>query len=78
MLQWNENEGRPQWVTGLGLAFFYPLLVLAVSRRGSSRVGYLRSTLRRKRPLAACAFDVRWNADTPQTAASITRRGRGR
>jgi 4-amino-4-deoxy-L-arabinose transferase-like glycosyltransferase len=30
MLQWNENEGRPQWVTGLGLAFFYPLLVLAV------------------------------------------------
>ena len=30
MLQWNENEGRPQWVTGLGLAFFYPLLVLAI------------------------------------------------
>jgi 4-amino-4-deoxy-L-arabinose transferase-like glycosyltransferase len=31
MLQWNENEGRPQWVTGLGLAFFYPLLALAIS-----------------------------------------------
>jgi 4-amino-4-deoxy-L-arabinose transferase-like glycosyltransferase len=30
MLQWNENEGRPQWVTGLGLAFFYPLLALAI------------------------------------------------
>jgi 4-amino-4-deoxy-L-arabinose transferase-like glycosyltransferase len=29
MLQWNENEGRPQWVTGLGLGFFYPLLALA-------------------------------------------------
>jgi 4-amino-4-deoxy-L-arabinose transferase-like glycosyltransferase len=30
MLQWNQNEGRPQWVTGLGLAFFYPLIVLAI------------------------------------------------
>jgi hypothetical protein len=30
MLKWNENEGRPQWVTGMGLAFFYPLLALAI------------------------------------------------
>jgi 4-amino-4-deoxy-L-arabinose transferase-like glycosyltransferase len=30
MLSWNENEGRPQWITGLGLAFYYPLLALAV------------------------------------------------
>ena len=30
MLSWNQNEGRPQWVTGLGLAFFYPLLALSI------------------------------------------------
>ncbi len=30
MLDWNENEGRPRWVTGLGLAFYYPLLAFAV------------------------------------------------
>lgn len=26
----NQTEGRPQWVSGLGLAFYYPLLLLAV------------------------------------------------
>jgi 4-amino-4-deoxy-L-arabinose transferase-like glycosyltransferase len=30
MLAWNAAEGRPRWVTGLGMAFYYPLLVAAV------------------------------------------------
>lgn len=30
MLEFNEGEGRPSWVTALGLWFYYPLLVLAV------------------------------------------------
>ncbi len=30
MLSVNEGEGRPRWVTGLGLGFFYPMLVLAI------------------------------------------------
>jgi hypothetical protein len=27
----NNGEGRPRWVTGLGLVFYYPLLILAIS-----------------------------------------------
>lgn len=30
MLDWNLNEGRPRWVTGLGLVFYYPLLIAAI------------------------------------------------
>ena len=30
MLRINEGEGRPSWVTGLGLAMYYPLLIGAV------------------------------------------------
>jgi 4-amino-4-deoxy-L-arabinose transferase-like glycosyltransferase len=30
MLDYNEGEARERWVTGLGLAFFYPLVALAV------------------------------------------------
>lgn len=30
MLSWNEAEGRPSWITGLGLYFYYPLLALAI------------------------------------------------
>jgi hypothetical protein len=30
MLSVNEGEGRPRWITGLGLGFYYPLLVLAI------------------------------------------------
>lgn len=30
MLTVNEGEGRPRWVTGLGLAFYYPMVVLAI------------------------------------------------
>ena len=30
MLDWNLNEGRPRWVTGLGLVFYYPLLLAAI------------------------------------------------
>lgn len=30
MLRVNEGEGRPRWVTGLGLGFYYPLLLLAI------------------------------------------------
>jgi len=31
MLSWNEAEGRPSWITGLGLYFYYPLLALAIA-----------------------------------------------
>ncbi len=31
MLAWNASEGRPRWVTGVGMAFYYPLLLLAVA-----------------------------------------------
>jgi 4-amino-4-deoxy-L-arabinose transferase-like glycosyltransferase len=30
MLDWNLNEGRPRWVTGLGLVFYYPLVIAAI------------------------------------------------
>jgi 4-amino-4-deoxy-L-arabinose transferase-like glycosyltransferase len=30
MLSVNEGEGRPRWITGLGLGFYYPILVLAI------------------------------------------------
>ncbi len=30
MLSVNEDEGRPRWITGLGLGFYYPLLALAI------------------------------------------------
>ncbi len=30
MLDWNLNEGRPRWVTGLGMVFYYPVLLLAI------------------------------------------------
>jgi 4-amino-4-deoxy-L-arabinose transferase-like glycosyltransferase len=30
MLAWNESEGRPSWVTGLGMVMYYPLLIGAV------------------------------------------------
>jgi hypothetical protein len=30
MLAWNEREGRPSWVTVLGLIAYYPLLIGAV------------------------------------------------
>ena len=30
MLSWNISEGRPRWVTSLGLAFYYPLLLGAL------------------------------------------------
>ena len=30
MLDWNQNEGRPRWVTGLGMVFYYPLLAFAI------------------------------------------------
>jgi len=30
MLSLNEGEGRPRWITGLGLGFYYPLLALAI------------------------------------------------
>jgi 4-amino-4-deoxy-L-arabinose transferase-like glycosyltransferase len=30
MLDWNEGEGRPRWVTGLGMVFYYPLVALAI------------------------------------------------
>jgi 4-amino-4-deoxy-L-arabinose transferase-like glycosyltransferase len=30
MLSWNEAEGRPRWVTALGLWFYYPLLAFAI------------------------------------------------
>jgi 4-amino-4-deoxy-L-arabinose transferase-like glycosyltransferase len=31
MLSWNEHEGRPRWITGLGMVFYYPLLLLAIA-----------------------------------------------
>jgi 4-amino-4-deoxy-L-arabinose transferase-like glycosyltransferase len=34
MLSWNVSEGRPRWVTSLGLAFYYPLLLGAVVGAG--------------------------------------------
>ena len=30
MLDWNLHEGRARWVTGLGLVFYYPLLLVAI------------------------------------------------
>ena len=30
MLKWNEAEGRPSWITGLGMFFYYPILLLAI------------------------------------------------
>jgi len=30
MLSWNQGEGRPRWVTAAGMAFYYPLLALAI------------------------------------------------
>lgn len=30
MLEWNQNEGRPKWITGLGMVFYYPLLAFAI------------------------------------------------
>jgi 4-amino-4-deoxy-L-arabinose transferase-like glycosyltransferase len=30
MLDWNLHEGRARWVTGLGLVFYYPLLLAAI------------------------------------------------
>lgn len=30
MLSLNEGEGRPRWVTGLGMFFYYPLAALAI------------------------------------------------
>jgi len=30
MLSVNEGEGRPRWITGLGLGFYYPMLALAI------------------------------------------------
>ena len=30
MLDWNEAEGRPSWITGLGMVFYYPILALAI------------------------------------------------
>ncbi len=30
MITFNESEGRPQWVTRLGMWWYYPLLVLAI------------------------------------------------
>ncbi len=42
MLDWNQNEGRARWVTGLGLVFYYPLLLAAVG-------GVVVLRLRRKR-----------------------------
>jgi len=30
MLDWNVNEGRPRWITGLGMVFYYPLLAFAI------------------------------------------------
>ena len=30
MLDWNRAEGRPKWITGLGMAFYYPLLAFAI------------------------------------------------
>jgi 4-amino-4-deoxy-L-arabinose transferase-like glycosyltransferase len=30
MLSVNAGEGRPRWITGLGLGFYYPLLALAI------------------------------------------------
>jgi 4-amino-4-deoxy-L-arabinose transferase-like glycosyltransferase len=31
MLAINVNEGRPRWVTGLGMVFYYPMLVLGIA-----------------------------------------------
>jgi 4-amino-4-deoxy-L-arabinose transferase-like glycosyltransferase len=31
MLSWNVQEGRPRWITGLGMVFYYPLLLLAIA-----------------------------------------------
>ncbi len=31
MITFNESEGRPQWVTRLGMWWYYPLLVLAIA-----------------------------------------------
>jgi 4-amino-4-deoxy-L-arabinose transferase-like glycosyltransferase len=42
MLDWNLNEGRPRWVTGLGLVFYYPLLLAAIG-------GIVVMRLRKKR-----------------------------
>ena len=30
MLSWNQAEGRASWITGLGLFFYYPLVLLAI------------------------------------------------
>ena len=30
MLTWNQAEGRASWITGLGLYFYYPLVLLAI------------------------------------------------
>jgi asparagine N-glycosylation enzyme membrane subunit Stt3 len=30
MLDWNQAEGRPSWITGLGMAFYYPIVLLAI------------------------------------------------
>lgn len=31
MLSWNEAEGRPRWITGLGMFFYYPVLLLGIA-----------------------------------------------
>lgn len=31
MLDWNKAEGRPSWVTGLGMVFYYPILAFAIA-----------------------------------------------
>ncbi|MGZ4688489.1 MAG: ArnT family glycosyltransferase [Acidimicrobiia bacterium] len=30
MLDWNKAEGRPSWITGLGMVFYYPILAFAI------------------------------------------------
>ena len=30
MLDWNQAEGRPSWITGLGMVFYYPIVLLAI------------------------------------------------
>lgn len=42
MLDWNQHEGRARWVTGLGLVFYYPLLIAAIG-------GVVVMRLRKKR-----------------------------
>lgn len=31
MLDWNQAEGRPSWITGLGMVFYYPILAFAIA-----------------------------------------------